>query len=223
MSVFLISTIVVANENNMEQFNNAMAYYKKRNSDFSEIQSYKKFSNLAKLGHARSMVFTYMVFYEFTETLSDKATEAVKFLVEAARRGDHEAQYFLGFIISNGIFVNEDVELANKWLETSSKQGNRQASTLLGINLATEFMSNLTENEKSTLSEIDYKKIKNFLRHAESTNNAAGILALAVVIFFQEQNLEEAKRLSSIAKELGHSDAKEFLNELITLEKKFEK
>ena len=214
------SKTAVAGESYINPFDEAMAYYKNRNSDFSESVSYEKFSSLAIAGNIRAKVLTYMVFYEFTDSLANKANEAVKFLVEAAQSGDHEAQYFLGFIISNGIFVEQNVELANKWLKSSAEQGNRQACTLLGINLVTKFMGQLSENESSRLSNSDFDKIRHYLKHVEAMNNANGILALATVIFFHEQNFEEAKRLLSIAKDLGHSDANEFLIDLISLEKK---
>ncbi|KNC66441.1 hypothetical protein AC626_16925 [Pseudoalteromonas rubra] len=213
LSIMIYSNLVKADDAAPNLLNDALSYYENRGADFSEIKAYEKFSNLAKLGDIKSKVMSFLVFYEFTDSLSEKAHESVNYLIEAARYGDHEAQYFLGFIINHGLFVRHDIEIANKWLKSSADQGNRQASVLLGVNLTTKFLNELSHDSEGALATMDSQVILGYLRHAEDINNADGILALATIIFVKERNFTEAKRLLLKADKLGQDLAKEFLKD----------
>lgn len=70
---------------------------------------------------------------EGLDDLPQNETEAAKWYRKAAKQGDAESEYQLGYRYAEGIGVPRNDELAKKWLHRAALQGHSRAASLLGV------------------------------------------------------------------------------------------
>ena len=67
--------------------------------------------------------------YQHGEGVAPNLDNAIRLYCKAARKGDVDAQYYLGYIYASGAGVRRDEELAAAWLHLAAQQNDPQSQT----------------------------------------------------------------------------------------------
>ncbi|MBQ4836546.1 sel1 repeat family protein [Pseudoalteromonas luteoviolacea] len=205
--ILIVTTSVNAQEKDLaeEYYKIADQYYKQKGSkDFSPKKAYNLFLKGAELGHIPSKNMAYVVFNVYPKTLLPHMEEAVHHLVDAAKANSKQAQFNVGMILTQGSYMEKNVNLANKWLYSSALLGLKIAHVYHGINLVNQYMPQKNELK---LSKEEYDVVVGELSHAIELKNVEGIVQLARFEFVETGNLKEVRRLTQLALDIGGEDA----------------
>jgi len=69
--------------------------------------------------------------YQHGEGISKDLDKAIRLYCKAARKGDVDAQYYLGYLYANGSGVRRDERLAAAWLQMAAAQNDPQSKRIL--------------------------------------------------------------------------------------------
>jgi soluble lytic murein transglycosylase-like protein len=71
--------------------------------------------------------------FEHGEGIPQNLDNAIRLYCKAAKKGDTDAQYYLGYLYANGGGVRRDEELAAAWLHLAAAQNDPQAKRILKL------------------------------------------------------------------------------------------
>ena len=71
--------------------------------------------------------------FEHGEGLPKNLDNAIRLYCKAAKKGDTNAQYYLGWLYANGNGVRRDEELAAAWLHLAAAQNDAQSKRILAM------------------------------------------------------------------------------------------
>lgn len=125
--------------------------------------------------------------------------EAVSRIIQLAREGVGEAQYYLGYLSEDGIGVNKDLIEAAKWYRLAAKQDHSYAQNNLGL----LYMSG--EGVEQNVAE----GVRLVTKSAEQGNAIAQ--ANIGTFYMQEANMNEALKWYQKAAAQGQLDAQYYL------------
>lgn len=161
----------------------AIVLQKNDPSDADIKKSYDALLCLAQKGESEAKHELFLTFYGSYPVLAEKGEEAFSFLVEAARSGDVDAQYNMGYLYYEGELVEKDEELAMEWLTFASDNGSAEAAYLLGnqytlLAKAEHDQENFDEKKKLYNQSIHYLDLAVKKGHVQATS-MLGVTLLA--------------------------------------------
>jgi hypothetical protein len=137
--------------------------------------------------------------YKNGQGVPQSGEKAVEWLDKAAKQGHAEAQYNLGFMLSNDQFVTRDDDMAAEWLHMAADKGHIEAQFVLG---GMYFMGRCVLQ--------NYEKAVAFYHMAAVQGNAYAKYSLAQCYFIGlgvNKNIEHATKLFLEAAEQGEEKA----------------
>lgn len=189
----------------------------KEKSNFSAAETYKSYENLVKKGDSYAKLMCFVVYYEHVSQLKEKGTDAINYLASAARDDIAEAQFFLGFILSDGKLLEIDFELANLWLEKSVNNGYINAAFQLAANLNIEFRSGNLENYDFESKEKQVRHVISILtKYLEEQKDPQVFRLVGALYFYNLENQKQGIRHIWEAHILGDSVASDMIKEFKT-------
>ena len=102
---------------------------------------------------------------------------AVKYFTSAAKQGNAEAQFMLGYCYKAGIGVEANGAEAEKWFHKAAEQGDQSAAKLLEV---PKLLKAIEDNDENTIREIQETWLKDAARKATEENDRMSQLGLAV-------------------------------------------
>lgn len=204
LTIILMPLVVQANSMKMQALN----YYKNRTEDFSPVKAFELFEKLAIAGDNEAKVLAYATFFEFPKSLESKASSAINYLAESARSGNSDAQFNLGLILTKGMFLDQNIPLANQWLEKAADKGDSQAATVLGINLSKDFVS---QQESGYTDRKLLKRAIKYLKSGEKVKNPEAMRILGLFHYIDCGDPINAIRYLKLAVDYGDEESKSLL------------
>lgn len=127
-------------------------------SDTEDFQNkYFALRSKANAGGATEKFDAFVYVYENTSKLQEHVSEALDFLVDAAKAGHVHAQYDLGFLYATGRWVERDADEALPWLIKAAENGHRRAHLWAGITFLSKFYDAPDEaSQDDILQEIEH-------------------------------------------------------------------
>ncbi len=98
-----------------------------------DITQYKAFFELAKSGDADAQTMLGEMYLDGINGVAVDHEQAFFWLNKAAAHGDPQAQYLVGFMYENGLYVTSNMHRAVKWYKKAAKNGDILAQYNLAL------------------------------------------------------------------------------------------
>lgn len=139
------------NVDDMQEIKIAKQYYlKAAKNDFRAVTKCKLCQIIIKANEGDPQA-QYDLAHNYNYTFVDgtiNTNKAIEWYRKAAEQGHDQAQYQLGKLYFDGLYVDKDWSKAKKWLSKSAKQGNEDAQLCLDIINAPNPLLNPKEYKK---------------------------------------------------------------------------
>ena len=98
-----------------------------------DLSEYKAFFELAKSGDVDAQTMLGEMYLDGINGVAVDHEAAFHWLSKAAAQGDPQAEYLLGFMYENGLYVARNVSRAVKWYKKSAQKGDVLAQYNLAL------------------------------------------------------------------------------------------
>ncbi len=151
---------------------------------------YRILKELAQTGDARPKFQAFQHVYSRPELYEEYLEEAIDFLIDAARLGDIEAQYVIGYMQLRGELVNQDVRSALEWLRSAGEGGHHSASFWIGYHYSRAFI----EAPEGDNAISNFGAAEEWLQRTIQANNADQELAYEAALRLGRMYIAKSSR-----------------------------
>ncbi|XOV78056.1 MAG: tetratricopeptide repeat protein [Aestuariibacter sp.] len=202
------------------QLDEAINLYVEKPSDGNIKRAYKSILCLANNGNVEAKHEVFLVFYKTFPILKDSGQEAFDFLIEAANNGNADAQYNLGYLLSEGKLAEKNDKESQFWLEKASRNGSVEADFALGIILTKHSLIELEKGNQDEAQRLEMLGDEYMEKAAKKEHiDAMRIHGMTLLSNFSEdvKNLEKGQTYLEKAALSGDIEAMYHLGVLISL------
>lgn len=177
---FIYMNSVLAKESTLEQ---------------QDLDNFKKIEAQAKLGETDSQIKYFETVISHPKQLGQFAQQAYEFLLSAGNKGHLEANFLLGYLYVNGIWIKKDLNVGLFFLQKSSDKGLDKAQFLMGITyLELSYLSKDTE-----LEDAYRKQSIIWLKKAHKKGHVEATAYLGTVLTYKENTRNKGLSLLKAA------------------------
>ncbi len=184
--------------------------------EMDQEKAFINFLSAAKEGHAQSQLTVGLFYMQGTGPVNPYPQEGAKWILEAAKNDNLEAQYMLGAVYQNGLGVAKNPEASLEWLKTAAKNGHPGAiQRLTAMNIPFEADEETLANglyEQGAMRELANRMTEaiEFYEQAAEYNNKDAQYNLGVIYLNGKGvpvDFEKAQEWFMLAAKNGDMDA----------------